>query len=379
MKWEKIEFGKLYLIPSKNGLNRPSRVRGSGYKMINMGELFANDRIKDIPMELVPLNDKEKEVSNIFESDLLFARQSIIASGAGKCSIVLEVPEITTFESHLIRVRINRDKANPLFYYYYFKTPIANIKSLVQQGVQAGIRGSELKYLQVIYPPIPTQCHIASILSAYDDLIENNLKRIKLLEEKVFLSYRLILKNEKLEEYSIEELANVVMGQSPSSNTYTNEKEGLPFHQGVSNYTNYFVENKTYCNKPIKIAEANDILFSVRAPVGRINFTKDRICIGRGLCAFRSKKGFQNYFYYQLKDFFFTEDRIGNGAIFNAVTKSELIKVTLKTPCDKVQIEFEKEAQLIYNLILNLTKQNTKLQESRDILLPRLINGEIEV
>ena len=123
--------------------------------MINMGELFANDRIKDIPMELVPLNDRGIESSNILEQDLLFARQSIVASGAGKCSIVLEVPEITTFESHLIRVRLNADKANPLSYYYYFKTPFANMKSLVQQGVQAGIRGSELKNLSVFYPPLP--------------------------------------------------------------------------------------------------------------------------------------------------------------------------------------------------------------------------------
>ena len=68
MKWEKVEFGELYLLPSKNGLNRPSRVRGSGYKMINMGELFAFDRIKDIPMELVPMNDREIETSNILDS-----------------------------------------------------------------------------------------------------------------------------------------------------------------------------------------------------------------------------------------------------------------------------------------------------------------------
>jgi type I restriction enzyme S subunit len=229
-------------------------------------------------------------------------------------------------------------------------------------------------------PPLPAQRKIASILSAYDDLIENNLKRIKLLEEKAFLSYKLIVKSEKLEEVTIEELADVVMGQSPTSDTYTTEQEdNLPFHQGVTNFTNYFVENKTYCKTPIKIAEDGDILFSVRAPVGRINFTNDRICIGRGLCAFRSKKGFQNYFFHQLKEFFFTEDVIGNGAIFNAVTKVELMNVKLKTSNDKVQLEFEKEAQVIYNLILNLTKQNTKLREARDILLPRLMNGEIEV
>ena len=379
MKWEKIDFGDLYQLPSKNGLNRPSRVRGSGYKMINMGELFANDRIKDIPMELVLLNDREIETSNILVNDLLFARQSLIASGAGKCSIVLEAPEITTFESHLIRVRLNEEKSNPLFYYYYFKTPFANMKSLVQQGVQAGIRGSELKFLKVINPPLPTQRKIASILSAYDDLIENNLKRIKLLEEQAFLTYKVIVSSEKLQEFTIEELANVVMGQSPTSDTYTDESDNLPFHQGVTNFSNYFVTHKIYCRAPIKIAELGDILFSVRAPVGRINFTTDRICIGRGLCAFRSKKGFQNYLYHQLKEFFFAEDVIGNGAIFNAVTKVELMKVKLKTPSDKIQKEFEIEAQQTYNLILNLSKQNTKLREARDILLPKLMNGQIEV
>ena len=225
-----------------------------------------------------------------------------------------------------------------------------------------------------------TQRKIASILSAYDDLIENNLKRIKLLEEKAFASYKLIVQNENLEEFTIEELANVVMGQSPTSDTYTNEKEdNLPFHQGVTNFSNYFVEHKIYCKAPIKIAEEGDILFSVRAPVGRINFTSDKICIGRGLSAFRSKKGFQNYFYHQLKEFFFAEDVIGNGAIFNAVTKVELMKVKLKTPSEKIQQEFELEAQQMYNLILNLTKQNTKLREVRDILLPKLMSGQIEV
>jgi type I restriction enzyme S subunit len=188
------------------------------------------------------------------------------------------------------------------------------------------------------------------------------------------------VQNEKLEEFTIEELANVVMGQSPTSDTYTNEKEGnLPFHQGVTNFSNYFVEHKIYCKASIKIAEKGDILFSVRAPVGRINFTNEKICIGRGLCAFRSRKGFQNYFYQQLKEFFFTEDVIGNGAIFNAVTKVELMKVKLKTPSEKIQKEFENEAKKIYNLILNITKQNTKLREARDILLPKLMSGQIEV
>lgn len=275
-----------------------------------------------------------------------------------------------------------KENVEPLYLYYQLsKDTFFDYMVAGSNGTKMprGNKTSIMEY-QLQIPPLPTQRRIASILSAYDDLIENNLKRIKLLEEKAFLRYKQIVREEKMEEFTIEELANVVMGQSPTSDTYTNEKEdNLPFHQGVTNFSNYFVEHKIYCKAAIKIAEEGDILFSVRAPVGRINFTSDKICIGRGLCAFRSKKGFQNYFYHQLKEFFFAEDVIGNGAIFNAVTKAELMKVKLKTPSEKIQREFEVEAEQMYNLILNLTNQNTLLRSARDILLPRLMNGQIEV
>ena len=58
MNWPQVRFGDLYLIPSRNGLMRPSRVRGDGFKMVNMGELFANAQIGDIPMERVPMNER---------------------------------------------------------------------------------------------------------------------------------------------------------------------------------------------------------------------------------------------------------------------------------------------------------------------------------
>lgn len=118
MMYSTIRFGDLYAIDSRNGLSKPSKIRGSGYKMINMGELFANDRIYDIPMELVPLKDPEKINAKVEVGDLLFARQSLVLEGAGKCSIVMEVSPLTVFESHLIRVRL-KDNANPVFYYYY--------------------------------------------------------------------------------------------------------------------------------------------------------------------------------------------------------------------------------------------------------------------
>ena len=308
---------------------------------------------------------------------------NLVASAAGRATIIPTIAEGALLNQNALCIRTKSHELNQGYLGYLGKSDLFQgyVKSVGRGAAnQVRIALGLIKEFSFQIPPLPTQRKIASILSAYDDLIENNLKRIKLLEEKAFANYKLIVQNERLEEFTIEELANVVMGQSPTSYTYTNEKEDiLPFHQGVTNFSNYFVEHKIYCKAPIKISEVGDILFSVRAPVGRINFTNEKICIGRGLCAFRSKMGFQNYFYHQLKEFFFTEDVIGNGAIFNAVTKVELMKVKLKTPRKKIQKEFEDEAQQIYNLILNLTKQNTKLREARDILLPKLVNGEIEV
>lgn len=191
MNWKKVEFSGLYSTPSRNGLTRPSKVRGEGYKMINMGELFRYDRIGDIEMELVKMNAREIENSSVLENDLLFARQSLVLEGAGRCVIVKSLTGITTFESHLIRIRLDEQRANPNFYYYYFRSPHGRglVKSIVTGTNVMGIRGSELQKLEVHAPPLLVQQRIASILSSYDDLIDNNRKRIALLEKAARMLY----------------------------------------------------------------------------------------------------------------------------------------------------------------------------------------------
>lgn len=375
MKWELKTFDEIGFIGRGKSRHRPRNAEhlyGGEYPFVQTGDIkAANFRINEYSQTY---NESGLAQSKLWKEGTLCI--TIAANIADTAILGIDA----CFPDSVIGFVPYEDKSDVRFVKYFFDIFQARMKSISTGAAQDNLSLEKLLTFKIPTPPLPTQRKIASILSAYDDLIENNLKRIKLLEEKAFASYKLIVQNEKLEEFTIEELANVVMGQSPTSDTYTNEKEdNLPFHQGVTNFSNYFVEHKIYCKAPIKIAEEGDILFSVRAPVGRINFTSDKICIGRGLCAFRSKNGFQNYFYHQLKEFFFAEDVIGNGAIFNAVTKVELMKVKLKTPSEKIQQEFEVEAQQMYNLILNLTKQNTKLREARDILLPKLMSGQIKV
>ncbi len=117
--WHIAPFETTFLIPLRNGLTKPRSVRGNGFYMVNMGELFGNKRIGDLEMDRVQLSESEYEKSLLEFGDILFARQSLVREGAGQCSIITEAPEPRTFEGHLIRCRIDRKKANPFYFFYH--------------------------------------------------------------------------------------------------------------------------------------------------------------------------------------------------------------------------------------------------------------------
>lgn len=190
--WRYSLFEKLFELPLQNGLTRPRAVRGSGTKMINMKELFTNSRIGDIPMDRVPLSNKEADKYSLKSGDLLFARQSLVLSGAGKCAIILDIREPMTFESHIIRARLNPKLAVPAFYYYFFASAVGRIaiKSIIEQVAAAGIRGSDLAKLTVPVPPLPEQCAIAHILGTLDDKIDLNRQTNTMLEEMARATFK---------------------------------------------------------------------------------------------------------------------------------------------------------------------------------------------
>lgn len=228
------------------------------------------------------------------------------------------------------------------------------------------------------------QSKIASMLSAYDDLMENNLEQIKLLEESAqttfndwFEATKSLPKSWTLKK--LKEVANITMGQSPESKYYNDEKIGLPFHQGVTGYGFRFPENETWSSEGTRFAEKGDILFSVRAPVGRLNIAIEKIILGRGLGAFRHKQGLNSFLFYQLRKIFFKEDLMGGGSIFNSVTKTDVEKIEIIEADNKTMKKFNDFAKNIDELIENLTYQNRLLKEARDILLPRLMTGRIKV
>ena len=177
----------------------------------------------------------------------------------------------------------------------------------------------------------------------------------------------------------LKDAARLTMGQSPKSEFYNTTGEGLPFHQGVTNYGERFPVHKAYCTVQNRLAEPGDILFSVRAPVGRINVADEQIIVGRGLSAIRHHQDWQSFMLYTLKHQFAEEDSIGDGTIFTAVTKKDMQGIRLVEPAETVGCGYESIASAIDQQIGLNDRESTTLAETRDALLPKLLSGEVRV
>ena len=394
---EIVRFGDLYLIPASNGVSRPSEVRGQGYKMVNMGELFANDIICDIPMERVELSDKEKTKFLLHEDDLLFARQSLIASGAGKCSIVKELGEETTFESHLIRIRLNKKLCNPWYFFYQFQLKYNPIKTIVNQCAQAGIRGAELKKIKIYLPPRKKQDKISSILSSYDDLIENNNKRIKILEQMAENLYKEWFVYEKIKDKSKEvrlnEIINIIRGLS-----YTSEEievaEGVNLVnlKNIQAYGGFRRDGlKLYAGK----YKNGQVVSYGNLIMGVTDMTQDRRTVGSvaivprlegvsvisaDLIKISSK--INNVFLYAMFKYGNVSKYISqfaNGANVLHLKPQAILNVKILLPPKSLIDKYVNITSKLFNEIEYLNQTNDNLTKQRDMLLPRLMSGKLEV
>lgn len=282
-------------------------------------------------------------------------------------------------------------------YYFLRQKEVTHALALNAGGAanQANISPTDVENIKLPLIPFTSQTRIAAILSAYDDLIENNRRRIALLERAARLLYREWFVHFRFPGHetakfvdglpegwrmrALSELAQITMGQSPKSEFYNNDGDGLPFHQGVTHYGFRFVEDKMFSTAITKLANAGDILFSVRAPVGRINYTLNNMVLGRGLSAFRSRSGHQSFLFYCLKSHFFKENLIGGGAIFAATNKKELESLEVICPSEALVASFDEKASMIDAQIKTLSLKNRQLTKARDLLLPRLMDGRIPV
>ncbi len=325
--------------------------------------------------------------------DLILAREA----PAGNVAVVRE-GEVVALGQRTVHLRPNLIQVDPEYLCYFLLSP------RMQGALLAGETGATAKHVNmkdIRRLPLPNlhnrelQSRLGRMFGTYDDLIEINRRSIKLLEHVARLIYREWFVHlrfpgfehantvegipEGWSRVTLGDLADVVMGQSPDSKFYNDIGVGLPFHQGVKDFGLRYPTTRMYCSGPGRVAEEGDILVSVRAPVGRLNYANSKMVIGRGLASVRSKTGNQGLLFQLLKGFFFKEDIIGSGAIYAAVTRSEFLGIELLSPPPPVAEEFGSIVDPIEKQIRNLGESNERLVRARDLLLPRLMSGEIEV
>lgn len=390
MSWEKVKLGEV--TESCLGKMLDQKKNKGSYKpyLANVNVrwgFFDLDNLQEMRFE-----DDEDEKYGIKYGDL------IICEGGepGRCAIWKEQIPNMKIQKALHRVRVH-DIMDFRFVYYWFL--LAGKQGALKQYYTGAtimhMPGQKLKEVLIDKPPLIVQQRIGAYLETFDNLIENNQKQIKLLEEAAQRLYKEWFVDLRFPGYEnckivdgvpvewkkkkLDEIADVIMGQSPKSEFYNKEHKGLPFHQGVGSYGARFVQDDTYSTSFTKVAEANSILFSVRAPVGRLNITKNKIVIGRGIAAINSKSGFQSYLFYALKERFFKDDILGNGAIFASISKNELLNQVFVIPDAKIMSAYEKIAAALDKKIEVVDMQLQQLVEARDRLLPKLMNGEIEM
>ena len=157
-----------------------------------------------------------------------------------------------------------------------------------------------------------------------------------------------------MEYITLKDIAIINMGQSPDSKTYNEEKEGIPFYQGKSDFGKINPIPRVWCSNPIKIAEKEDILISVRAPIGDTNIATERCCIGRGLASIRplNENVNQKYLYYLLNSKYKELNKFGTGSTFKAITKDNLCNLKCThIPDIKEQIEVVKKLDNVSKII----------------------------
>ena len=165
------------------------------------------------------------------------------------------------------------------------------------------------------------------------------------------------------------------MGQSPPSSSYNEQGIGLPFFQGKAEFGEIYPIPVKYCSSPNRIAEANDILISVRAPVGNINITKEKSCVGRGLGALRAKEDILNqmFLFYFMKKNENNWSRLSTGSTFSAIKGSSLRNFEIPVPPLAIQ------TQIVERLdkIAKAQKLNDGLIQKTDELFQSLLHKEL--
>jgi type I restriction enzyme S subunit len=179
--WRAVELGELYSEPSRNGLYKPAQFHGRGPLMIQMGDMFKGMNVSFSGASRVEVTEEEYRIFGLKKGDLLFGRRSLVMEGAGKCTLVEGLPEKSTFESSIIRVRVNLELLIPKYAAFYFSSEIAYLerRKFIRQVAVSGVSGQDVKQFPIPLPSYEEQKRIIERIQSIDTKLENHKAELK--------------------------------------------------------------------------------------------------------------------------------------------------------------------------------------------------------
>lgn len=299
---------------------------------------------------------------------------------------ILGNDEIGFGSTEFIVFRAKKGISDPDYIYYLVSSPLVrdpSIKSMVGSSGRQRVQTDVVQGLQVPVPPLEEQRKIAGILRTLDDKIKLNTEINKNLEEQAQAIYSKMFIEEANPNWptgKLSDIANITMGQSPKGDTYNEHGIGTVFFQGRAEFGFRFPQRRLYTTDPKRMAQVNDVLLSVRAPVGDLNVAFEPCCIGRGLSAIHSKDNHQSFVLYTVFSLRHKLDMFnGEGTVFGSINRDSLNSMEIILPPMEVVDQFENTVSPMDFTIRNNFKEISQLEKIRDNLLPLLLSGELDV
>ena len=363
---------------------------GIGASAVDRSEdLYTYLRITDIrddgtlnTEDLKSVDDEKAAQYLLKPNDIVFARTG---ASTGRNYFYDGTDGELVYAGFLIKFSIDPEKVNPKYVKYYCLSDAYRgwIHSFNTGSTRGNINARTLGEMPILIPPRSQQDGIVAILSSLDEKIRKNTEINKNLEQQAQTIYRkMFMDNPEPDwgEGSLSDIADIIMGQSPSGSSYNEDGIGTVFFQGRAEFGFRFPTIRLYTTEPKRMAYANDTLMSVRAPVGDLNVAHTDCCIGRGLAAIRSKYNQQSFVLYTMQALKTQLDMFnGEGTVFGSINRNSLNNIPIIIPTKNKIEEFQSIVAPMDAAIRNNYDGICRLQDARDCLLPRLMSGELDV
>lgn len=411
--WKQYKIGEVADVTSSKRIFLSDYVP-AGIPFYRSKEVIEKYNGNVISLELFILKEKYEVIKKKFGVP---QKDDILLTSVGTIGVPYQVKQDEVFyfkDGNLTWIRKYKKEIDPSFLFQWIRSEIG--QKTIQQNLigssQSALTIADIKKLKIQLPPLSTQKSIANILRSYDELIEVNNQRIKLLEETArelykewfvrmrFPGYKVVKFFKGVpdgwEVMKVGEVADVTSSKRIFLSDYV--KEGVPFYRGkeISVKSNNETLTDLLYISPIKFREikkkfgapkSGDILITAVGTLGNIYLVNDSdgdFYFKDGnliwLRNFESKELSLFFYYYSISDLFRNSlSSITIGSSQEALTIASLKKILMFLPAKDLIIKFFQIADPIKNLIDILQQQNTSLRQIRDRLLPRLISGKLEV